>query len=80
MELQKVQLTLLKGLAPLSFINDIGTGKTKQPQEYLESMNDVLRLVTAAFSSLSQTRKDVIRTDVRDFNFAKLCTWDTPVE
>ena len=42
-------------------------------------MNDALRLVTAAFSSLSQTRKDVIRNDVRDFNFAKLCTWDTPM-
>ena len=80
MELQKVQLTLLKGLGPLlSFINDISTGKAKQPQEYLESMNDALRLVTAAFSSLSQTRKDVIRNDVCDFSFAKLCMWDTPV-
>lgn len=76
--IQKAQLMLLKGLGPIiTIIDDIGKGK-KQPMEtYLESCMDSLRLVTAAFSSLSQVRKDVVRNDVKEMT--KLCTWETPV-
>ncbi len=79
-EVQKTQQYLLKSLVPLiTFINDVGTGKSKKITDYVEPLNDSLRLVTAAFTSLVQVRRDIARNDIRDYNFNKLCSWDNPI-
>jgi hypothetical protein len=77
--IQEAQLNVLKGLIPvLRVVDDISGGKNLDTATYLESMSDTTRLLGAAFSLLSQSRKDVLRNDVQ-YPLAKLCTWDIPV-
>ena len=75
--LQKIQTCVSKTLVPLITItNDIGEGKSRDRPiaDLAQPITDTLRLGCAAFSLLSQARKEVIRNDMSS-TFAKLCTW-----
>ena len=79
--IQKVHTCLSKALVPLiGMINDIGEGtaKTKRMDDYHQPITDAIRLSSAAFSMLSQTRKEVMRNDMK-YPFGKLCTWQSNV-
>ncbi len=79
-DIQKSQLYLLKALVPLvNFISDVSKDGNKPAGSFAEELTDSLKLVTASFNALSQTRKDVARNAVRDYNFTKLCSWDTAI-
>ena len=78
--IQKCQLMTSKALIPiLRLLDDITTKPKRRIQDYQEPLHDTLRLLAACFNSLSQARKDVIRTSFHDTHVSKLCTWDTPV-
>ena len=78
--IQKCQLMTSKALIPiLRLVDDINTQPKRHISDYHESLHDSLRLLTASFNSLSQARKDVIKTTFHDSHVSKLCTWDTPV-
>ena len=78
--IQKCQLMTSKALIPiLRLLDDITTKPKRRIVEYQDSLHDTLRLLAASFNSLSQARKDVIRTSFHDTHVSKLCTWDTPV-
>ena len=82
--MQRVQTLITKTLIPIvTMMNDIGQGgpKRKPLEDYAQSINDSLRLGTAAFSYISQARKEVIRNDM-PYAFGTLCTWkyDVPTE
>jgi hypothetical protein len=80
--LQKALLALSKGLVPIiQLINEIGNGeKAKRPMvEAMDSLNDAKRLIIASFNYINQGRKEVVRNDVRDPRFSRLCSWDTTV-
>ena len=75
--IQKAQRCVSKTLIPLiNIMNDLGHGTLKDwpVSDLAQPIIDALRLGCAAFSLLSQTRKEVIRNDM-DYTFAKLCTW-----
>ena len=77
--MQEAQMNILKGMIPvLKVVDDIGAGLKKDTETYLEALSDSIRLLTAAFNQLSQSRKDVIRNDLQ-YPIAKLCNWDIPV-
>ena len=79
--LQKVQTCLGKAIVPMiTLINDIGEGTAKEKclADYHQQITDAIRLGSAAFSMLSQARKEVVRNDL-SFPFAKLCTWNHAV-
>ena len=74
--LQKVQTCVSKTLVPMiSIMNEIGEGGSNRPaSDHAQKITDALRLGCAAFSLLSQVRKEVIRNDL-NHTFAKLCAW-----
>ena len=78
--LQKCQLMTSKALVPiLRLLDDMNTKPKRKIESYHNTLHDSLRLFAATFNSLSQARKDVIRTTFHDSHVSKLCTWDTPV-
>ena len=80
-KLQQVQTTIGKALTPIiRMMNDIGTGslKNKPIQDYLNQINDALRMGTAAFSYMNQARKEIIRNDL-GYSFGQLCSWEYAV-
>ena len=79
-ELQKVQTLMWKSFVPLiGMIDTIGKdGVPDKPlSEYLTN-TDIVPLSSAAFSLLSQTRKDIIRNDM-SYPISKLCNWKCKV-
>ena len=78
--LQKCQLFLSKATIPLiNLIGDVAAKEAKPTQDYVASAGDSLRLVTASFNYLSQTRKEIIKNDIKDPGLTKLCGWSTKV-
>jgi hypothetical protein len=75
--IQKVQMMLSKATVVfVKCIDDIGCNRAGSAESYLESLMD--GQLSAAFSTLCQIRKDVIRNDLGE-PMARLCTWDTAV-
>ena len=75
--LQKIQTVISKSLVPvISIIDNIGQpgGSDRPIAHYLEPLTDVVRLLSAALSLLSQARKDIIRNDM-GYPISKLCNW-----
>ena len=47
-------------------------------EEYLPVLTDAMRYLSASFSALSQTRKDMIGNDLGE-PLPRLCTWETNI-
>ena len=63
--IQKVQVLISKGIGILvRIIDDIGHERATPTEEYHPVLTDAVRCLSASFSALSQTRKDVIRNDL----------------
>lgn len=78
--LQKCQSILSKATVPLiNFIGDVSAKAAKPPEDYIGAVGDSLRLITASFNYLSQTRKEIIKNDIKDPGLTKLCGWSTKV-
>ena len=78
---QKIQQILSKAMViPLKLISLIASKENanKPLAEMLTEVSDILRLNTAAFSYLSQLRKELVRNELRG-PVGSICSWDTPV-
>ncbi len=76
MATQRIQTSLAHALSAIfEMINAIGDGSA---ESHLLSLTDANRLITDAFTSLSQVRKEQYRNAL-GFPIGKLCTWSTPV-
>ena len=76
--LQKVQLCILKSMVlVLQYVHEAAHSRDEAIVKHVESLTDAMSLSTAAFALLCQSRKDLARNDIRDFNFHKLCDWKT---
>ena len=79
--MQKVQTIMSKAMVPIvNMVSGIGDGTLKDTplQDYLTPLTDVMRLGFAAFSLMNQSRRDVIRNDMK-YPINKLCHWKYPV-
>ena len=73
-------MLLSKALVPVAnMLNDIGLKQAKPLEQYMEPLNDSLRLMAAAFNFLNQTRKEISRIYVREMALGQLCKWDHEV-
>ena len=73
-------MLLSKALVPVAnMLNDIGLKQAKPLEQYMEPLNDSLRLMAAAFNFLNQTRKEISRIYVRETALGQLCKWDHEV-
>lgn len=83
--LQKAQTTLNKGITGLARLLDvIGKPDGRKPlADFLDPLQDAFKLLIASSSYVSHSRKENVRTDIRHPNlktqFAKLCSWATPI-
>ena len=57
-------------------VNTVFTGGSLE--SHMQKISDIVRGLSAAFSILSQARKENVRNDL-GFPMAKLCGWDTKV-
>ena len=82
MQVQKAQLYLAKALVPASKAMANIMTKSKDAEKpiatLIADMGDILKLGTAAFVTLSQARKEVIRNDMK-YPVSTVCTVTTPV-
>ncbi len=79
MATQRVQQSLAHALAAIfEMINAIGDGTAGSTESHLLGLTDANRLITDAFTSLSQVRKEQFRNAL-GYPIGKLCTWSTPV-
>ena len=71
---------IARAMVPIAtFVADIGQNKSKPAKEYLDGMNNAVRLLAAAFNYTNHTRKEVVRMNVKEKSLSQLCQWDSPV-
>ena len=80
LQLYRTNALIAKAIVPLaSFVADVGQKKEKPAAEYLEGINSSVRMLAAAFNFVNQSRKDVVRSFVKERGLGTLCKWDSPV-
>ena len=76
----KTNALIAKALVPIaSLVADIGEGKVQNCGGHFQGLNSSVRLLTAAFCYINQSRKDVARMYIRESTLPGLCKWDSPV-
>ena len=77
--MQRVQSLLARALtAALEMLNTVGSNATSPLEDHLARMNNLVRGISQAFSSMNQLRKENVRNDAGD-PIGRLCTWDYKV-
>lgn len=71
---------IARAIIPLAtFVAEVGEEQAKPINSYFTAINNSVRLLAAAFNYINQSRKEVIRMNVREQGLPGLCKWDCPV-